>query len=269
MANDAILKQYEVGPVRLRGEDDYDRHLVFDHVVTLENADQRERFEAVARSLRDVLSQRWLLTQKTQDEANAKQVYYLSMEFLLGRSLANNIINLGVEALVREDLASDPRQDWAEVLEAEPDAGLGNGGLGRLAACFIDSLATQQIPATGYGLRYEYGIFRQEIDNGWQVERPDPWLLRPDPWEVVRPRETVHVPMACSFAWRAAACGSCATARPACSACPTTGRWSATAARRSTAFGSGVPLRPTTSTSASSAPATSSAPWSIAWPPRR
>jgi starch phosphorylase len=199
MANDDILKQYEVGPVPLRGEDDYDRHLVFDHVVTLEDADQRERFEAVARSLRDVLSQRWLLTQRTQDRANPKRVYYLSMEFLLGRSLANNIINLGVEDLVREDLSSDPRQDWDEVLDAEPDAGLGNGGLGRLAACFIDSLATMQIPATGYGLRYEYGIFRQEIEHGWQVERPDSWLLRPDPWEVVRPKETVHVPLACSF----------------------------------------------------------------------
>jgi glycogen phosphorylase len=199
-AHDAILKQYQSGPVRLHAGDDYDRHLVFDHVVTLDAADQRERFEAVARSLRDLLSQRWLLTQETQDRANAKRVCYLSMEFLLGRSLANNIANLGVEALVRDDLSSDPRQDWAEMLEAEPDAGLGNGGLGRLAACFVDSLATMQIPATGYGLRYEYGIFRQEIDDGWQVERPDPWLLRPDPWEVARPRERVHVPIACSFA---------------------------------------------------------------------
>jgi glycogen phosphorylase len=200
---DTPLDQYEVGPVRLHAGDDYDRHLVFDHVVSLEDADQRERFEAVARSLRDLLAQRWLLTQKTQDEANAKRVCYLSMEFLLGRSLANNIVNLGVQELVRHDLASDPRQDWHAVLEAEPDAGLGNGGLGRLAACFLDSLATMHIPATGYGLRYEYGIFRQAIENGWQVERPDPWLLRPDPWEVRRPRETVHVPLGCSFALEA------------------------------------------------------------------
>src|ERR687891_2800968 len=141
MANHDILTQYDVGPVRLDGEDDYDRHLVFDHVVTLEDADQRERFEAVARSLRDLLSQRWLLTERTQDRANAKRVYYLSMEFLLGRSLANNILNLGVDELVREDLCSDPRQDWAEVLEAEPDAGLGNGGPGGLAPRFIDSPA--------------------------------------------------------------------------------------------------------------------------------
>ncbi len=203
MANDDILKRYACGPVRLHAEDDYDRNLLFDHVVSLEDADQRERFEAVARSLRDLLAQRWLLTQKTQDEANAKRVCYLSMEFLLGRTLANNLVNLGVQALVRQDLASDPRQDWHEVIEAEPDAGLGNGGLGRLAACFLDSLATLQIPATGYGLRYEYGIFRQEIEQGWQVERPDPWLLRPDPWEVVRPRETVHVPLGCSFSLEA------------------------------------------------------------------
>src|SRR5437868_10041474 len=98
------------------------------------------------------------------------------MEFLIGRSLINNIINLGVEQFVREDLRSDPRQDWKEVQEQEPDAGLGNGGLGRLAACFIDSLATLQIPAIGYGLRYDYGIFRQELLNGSQIEHPDPWL---------------------------------------------------------------------------------------------
>ena len=191
------------------------------------------------------------------------------MEFLLGRSLANNIVNLGVERWSGATCSSDPRQDWKEVLEAEPDAGLGNGGLGRLAACFIDSLATMQIPATGYGLRYEYGIFRQEIDNGWQVERPDPWLLRPDPWEVVRPRETVHVPLACSFALEAGRCGWCATTRSCLSACPTIGRSSATAARRSTRSACGARPRPTISISASSAPATSSAPWSTAWRPKR
>ena len=104
----------------------------------------------------------------------------------MGRALVNNIINLGVEQYVRSDLQSDPRQDWKEVIETEPDAGLGNGGLGRLAACFVDSLATLQIPAVGYGLRYEYGIFRQAIENGFQVEHPDHWLAQPDPWEVQR-----------------------------------------------------------------------------------
>ena len=196
-----ILKQYDCGTFRFAGKavrDDYDRHLVFDHVISQESASQRERFEAVARSLRDLLAQRWLLTQKTHDAENPKRVYYLSMEFLIGRTLLNNIMNLGVEQYVR-GLRSDPQQDWTEVLETEPDAGLGNGGLGRLAACFIESLATLQIPATGYGLRYEYGIFRQEIQKGCQVEYPDHWLMRPDPWEVARPQETVQVPVGCSF----------------------------------------------------------------------
>ncbi|WP_258304954.1 glycogen/starch/alpha-glucan phosphorylase, partial [Escherichia coli] len=90
----------------------------------------------------DLLTERWLLSQKTHDQKNPKRVYYLSMEFLIGRAMVNNIVNLGVEQLVRDDLQSDPRQDWKEVIEMEPDAGLGNGGLGRLAACFIDSLAS-------------------------------------------------------------------------------------------------------------------------------
>jgi glycogen phosphorylase len=179
--------------------DDYDRHLVFDHVVSMEEASQRERFEAVARSLRDRLTERWLLTQETHSRENPKRVYYLSMEFLMGRALINNIINMQAEKLVRDDLQSDPRQDWKEVIETEPDAGLGNGGLGRLAACFVDSLATLQIPAMGYGLRYEYGIFRQSIENGRQVEQPDHWLAHPDPWEVVRPREAVQIPINCTF----------------------------------------------------------------------
>ena len=196
------LGQYECGSLRFTDradQDQYDRHLVFDHAVSLESAGHRERFEAVARSLRDLLTQRWLLTQQVQEREKAKRVYYLSMEFLIGRSLVNNVLNLGVEQFVRDDLRTDPRQDWREVVDTEPDAGLGNGGLGRLAACFMESLATMQIPATGYGLRYEYGIFRQEIEKGNQVEHPDHWLMQPDPWEVARPRETVEVPVGCSF----------------------------------------------------------------------
>lgn len=203
MAKTAMLpKQYECGTIPFTENshgNGYDRHLVFDHVVNPEEASQRERFEAVARSLRDLLTQRWLLTQETHDRENPKRVYYLSMEFLIGRTLINNIINLGVEPYVREVLRTDPRQDWKEVIETEPDAGLGNGGLGRLAACFIDSLATLQIPAMGYGLRYDYGIFRQSIDQGFQVENPDHWLANPDPWEVVRPKEIVQIPVGCSF----------------------------------------------------------------------
>ena len=193
------LERYQCGPLEVGQTDSYDRHVVFDHAVSLEQASHRERFEAVARSLRDLLTQRWLLTEQTYESANAKRVYYLSMEFLIGRTLIHNIINMGVEQLVREDLRSDPRQDWTEVIDSEPDAGLGNGGLGRLAACFMDSLATLAIPAMGYGLRYDYGIFRQEIKNRNQVEYPDRWLNYPDPWEVSRPREVIKVPLACSF----------------------------------------------------------------------
>ena len=158
----------------------------------------RERYEALARSVRDLLSQRWLRTQQTYDRENPKRVYYLSMEFLIGRSLANNIINLLLDP-VPERIVDDRKLDWIGLLEEEPDAGLGNGGLGRLAACFLDSMATMQLPAMGYGLRYEYGIFRQSIENGWQREQPDNWLRRPDPWEVARPQETVEITLGCSF----------------------------------------------------------------------
>ena len=140
----------------------------------------------MAWALRDLLSRRGLKTDETYERNNPKQVYYLSMEFLIGRSLANNILNLQVEPLVMEAMERE-QLEWAQPAEMEPDAGLGNGGLGRLAACFLDSMATLELPAIGYGLRYEYGMFRQEIDGGQQVEHPDHWLRLPDPWEVVRP----------------------------------------------------------------------------------
>ena len=167
-----VVERYQRGLLQVGQTDSYDRHVVLDHAVSLEQASHRERFEAVARSLRDLLTQRWLLTEQTYESANAKRVYYLSLEFLIGRTLIHNIINLGVEQLVRNDLRSDPRQDWTEVIDSEPDAGLGNGGLGRLAACFMDSLATLAIPAIGYRLRYDYGIFRQEIKIAirWSIQ---------------------------------------------------------------------------------------------------
>ena len=189
------LGRFEHGPFRFREPDLYDRHLMFDSGADGSHASGRERFEALARSVRDVLMQRWVLTRETHEAANAKQVYYLSMEFLIGRSLTNNIINMGVEAFVREDLQSDG-QDWRALAEEEPDAGLGNGGLGRLAACFVDSLATLDIPAIGYGLRYEHGMFRQVIEGGRQQERPDNWLRHPDPWEIPRPRKAQLVELA-------------------------------------------------------------------------
>ena len=166
----------------------------------------RERYEAVARSVRDVLSQRWLRTEQTYERENPKRVYYLSMEFLIGRSLANNIMNLLLDPVAKR-VVDDKGLDWLALLEQEPDAGLGNGGLGRLAACFLDSMATMQLPAMGYGLRYEYGIFRQTIEDGWQREQPDNWLRRPDPWEVARPQEQVEVKLGCSFEVRGGSLG--------------------------------------------------------------
>ncbi|HEU4506567.1 MAG TPA: glycogen/starch/alpha-glucan phosphorylase [Nitrospira sp.] len=198
-----LLQQYGVGPIQFSGTNDalYERHLTFDNVVDVKKASLREQFEAAAHAVRDVLSQRWLLTENTYAEKNPKRVYYLSMEFLLGRSTANNISNallrpLAIEVTKKKDL------DPLALLEVETDAGLGNGGLGRLAACFIDSMATMEIPGMGYGLRYEYGIFKQMIQDGWQCEQPDNWLRRPDPWEVARLDDAVEVKLNCSFELR-------------------------------------------------------------------
>jgi len=186
--------------VHFSGTDEalYERHLLFDSGVELAEATARDRFEAIARSVRDVLSQRWLLTEKTYEQRNPKRLYYLSMEFLIGRSLASNVMNL-LLGPVADEIMREKRQNVVEILEQEPDAGLGNGGLGRLAACFIESAATMQLPAMGYGLRYEYGIFRQKIQSGWQQEMPDNWLRSPDPWEIARPNEKVEVHLGCSF----------------------------------------------------------------------
>jgi glycogen phosphorylase len=195
-----LLAQYGCGPVHFSGTDEalYERHLLFDSGVDPVAATARDRFEALARSVRDVLSQRWLLTEKTYEERNPKRLYYLSMEFLIGRSLSNNITNLLLAPLTNQFI-EDKKLNLLEIFEQEPDAGLGNGGLGRLAACFIESAATMQLPAMGYGLRYEYGIFKQSIQNGWQQEMPDNWLSSPDPWEVARPNEKVEISLGCSI----------------------------------------------------------------------
>ena len=195
-----INTQYGCGPVQFAGTDEalYERHLLFDSGVALEAATARDRFEALARSVRDILSQRWLLTEKTYEQRNPKRLYYLSMEFLIGRSLQNSVTNL-LLAPVSHQVIEEKELNLLEILEQESDAGLGNGGLGRLAACFMESAATMQLPAMGYGLRYEYGIFRQSIRDGWQQEAPDNWLRSPDPWEVARPNEKVEISLACSF----------------------------------------------------------------------
>ena len=199
-----ILQQYGCGLIPFAGTEDalYERHLVFDRVIDPKVASARERFEAFSSSVRDILAQRWLLTKTTYEQQNAKRIYYLSMEFLIGRSLANNVSNLLLDPVVQQAV-QEKGIDWLELIEQEPDAGLGNGGLGRLAACFLDSMATMQLPATGYGLRYEYGMFKQSIVDGWQKESADNWLRDNDPWEVARPHEKVEVKLNVSFQLRA------------------------------------------------------------------
>jgi starch phosphorylase len=202
---DAALER-RLGRLGLNGRENEwtDRYLTCGHVVDPPLARPRERFEAVARFIRDLLAHRWVKTRRVRASANPQRIYYLSMEYLIGRALNNNMMNLAAEPLVQLALE---REGWdlPQLLEEEPDAGLGNGGLGRLAACFIDSLATLQYAAMGYGLRYEYGIFRQTIRDGYQVEQPDNWLRRPDPWEIARPDIVYPVPLQASFELK----GSC------------------------------------------------------------
>jgi starch phosphorylase len=176
----------------------YERHMLIDKIVALASATPHERFDAFALSVREFLARRWVETESTYARENPKRVYYLSMEFLIGRSLANNVENLLLNADARRAV-EEINLDWLALLEQEPDAGLGNGGLGRLAACFLDSMATMQIPAMGYGLRYEYGMFKQVIRDGWQVEYPDNWLARRDPWEIRRVCDQVEIELNCSY----------------------------------------------------------------------
>ena len=198
-----LLEQYGTAEIAFAGTQDalYDRHLVFDRAIDPKVSSARERFEAVSHAVRDVLAQRWVKTKTTYEQQNAKRIYYLSMEYLLGRSLTNNIRNLLLDPVVKEVIEKKDI-DWLELIEQEPDAGLGNGGLGRLAACFLDSMATMELPATGYGLRYEYGMFRQSFVNGWQQENPDNWLRDGDPWEIRRHHEKVDIKLNVTFKLR-------------------------------------------------------------------
>ena len=141
--------------------------------------------DSVSYAVRDRLIDRWINTMSSYYQANAKRVYYLSLEFLIGRTLINAMLNLGIEQECRQ-VMHELGYDLMELSELEPDAALGNGGLGRLAACFLDSMATLQLPGYGYGIRYEYGMFRQRIENGQQIEHPDNWLRYGNPWEIPR-----------------------------------------------------------------------------------
>jgi starch phosphorylase len=154
---------------------------------------KHEKFLAVAYSVRDRLIDRWIKTQETYYEKDVKRVYYLSLEFLIGRTLGNSVLNLDVEKAV-EEAVDELGMTLDELREEEVDAGLGNGGLGRLAACFLDSMATLELPAMGMGIRYEYGMFNQKIKDGQQEELPDNWLRLPNPWEIARPANSIRVP---------------------------------------------------------------------------
>ena len=143
-------------------------------------------YKSLAYTVRDRMVERWIATQQTYYDKDVKRVYYLSLEFLMGRTLGNSLINLDLLDRV-EQASRELGYELEELREVEWDAGLGNGGLGRLAACFLDSMATLELPAYGYGIRYEYGIFSQKIKDGYQVEVPDNWLRYENPWEIARP----------------------------------------------------------------------------------
>ncbi len=171
---------------------DYSHNLRYALMTADGEATPLMNYTAVSLAIRDRIVDVWQKTRANYSRTNQRQVYYLSLEFLIGRLLANNVINLGLEN-VCHDAMKDMQYTWEDTRDYELDAGLGNGGLGRLAACFLDSLATMNLPSIGYGLRYDYGIFRQKIVNGAQVEEPDNWLRDGYPWEFRRPEREVYV----------------------------------------------------------------------------
>jgi len=167
-------------------------HLEFDLVKDKLTATDDDAFFALSLAVRDRLVRSWLRTQREYVEKDVKRVYYLSLEFLMGRLLGNTLINMGFYDECYKVLLKDGYK-LEDIKEYEPDMGLGNGGLGRLASCFLDSMATLELPAFGYGIRYEYGIFKQEIENGWQKELPDNWISYGNPWEILRRTLTYRV----------------------------------------------------------------------------
>jgi starch phosphorylase len=170
----------------------FENHLRYTLARDQYSATDHDRYFALAMSVRDRLVGRWIQTNQTYVARNVKRVYYLSLEYMIGRAMGNNIINLGIDQVVTGAM-SELGLDWNYLRDLEPDAALGNGGLGRLAACFLDSLATLEMPGYGYGIRYDYGIFRQAIRDGHQVEEPDNWLRDGSPWEIERPE--YHFPV--------------------------------------------------------------------------
>jgi len=155
-------------------------------------ATKHDYYMAFSYTVRDRLLQRWISTADEYTRQGSRTVAYFSAEFLLGPQLANNLINLGIQGPARQAV-QELGLSFEELLGQEVEPGLGNGGLGRLAACFLDSMATLEIPSLGYGIRYEFGIFSQHIVDGWQVEQTDKWLLKGNPWEISRPEWAVEV----------------------------------------------------------------------------
>lgn len=173
--------------------EDIKQHLRFTLAKDEYSTTDWDNYKSVVLAVMDRLNDKWIETQQGYHKNNVKRVYYISMEYLIGRLLDNMLVNLGLQDVAAEAM-SDIGLDYDEVRNAEWDAGLGNGGLGRLAACFLDSMATLGIPAIGYGIRYDYGIFYQSIENGFQVEKPDLWLRYGNPWGIVRPKIQYLVP---------------------------------------------------------------------------
>jgi glycogen phosphorylase len=170
----------------------FERHLRRTLAKDRYSATDRDRYYALALAVRDRVIDRWMATQQTHHKNNVKRIHYLSLEFLIGRLLGNNVINLQMEDVCRTAMSQEGLS-WEALREYEVDAGLGNGGLGRLAACFLDSMATLNLPAIGYGLRYDFGIFKQKVVNGYQVEQPDEWLKLGYPWEIAHPEFSFEV----------------------------------------------------------------------------
>jgi len=197
MDQDALRREVSVGGVAALAEvkhlkDAFNRHLHFTLGKDRNCATDRDFYLALAHTVKDQMVSRWIRTQQHYYETDPKRVYYVSLEFYMGRSLQNTLINLGIESEVDETMFQ-LGMDIEELEEKEEDAGLGNGGLGRLAACFLDSMATLGLASYGYGIRYQYGIFKQNIKDGWQVEEADDWMKYGNPWEIARPEYTMSV----------------------------------------------------------------------------
>ncbi len=193
----AVLETERVADDRVSLNKDAFKHAFLDNLFYVQGktpalATKRDYYMALAYTVRDRMLHRWISTTATYTQQGSRTVAYLSAEFLMGPHLGNNLVNLDVYGEVRAAI-TDLGLDLEELLAQEDEPGLGNGGLGRLAACFLDSLATLEIPAIGYGIRYEFGIFQQEIVDGWQMEKTDKWLRFGNPWEIARPEWAVEV----------------------------------------------------------------------------